>query len=67
MKEKLQEIYDRNIMDVFILDKESIKKALNESYDLGVSELFDWLSKNDYLSDDQKVLVEEWKNKNTEK
>ena len=62
MKQKLEEIYESNIVHNSFLDKESIIKSMVDSYNLGKEELIDWLSEKDYLSDDKKTLLDEYNN-----
>lgn len=64
MKKKLQEIYEKNINNNFLLDKDGVIKSMEESYELGSKEVLDWLSKMDYLSDNINYIIEEWKNIN---
>lgn len=62
MIQKLNNIYESNIVHNSFLDKESIIQSMVDSYDLGKSDLIDWLSKKDYLSDDKQTLLEEYNN-----
>jgi len=62
MKQKLEKIYESNIVHNSFLNKESIIKSMVDSYNLGKQELIDWLSKKDYLSDDKQTLLEEYHN-----
>jgi len=62
MIQKLNSIYESNIVHNSFLDKESIIQSMMDSYDLGKSDLIDWLSKKDYLSDDKQTLLEEYNN-----
>ena len=62
MKQKLEKIYESNIVHNSFLNKESIIKSMVDSYNLGESELIDWLSEKDYLSDDKQTLLEEYHN-----
>ena len=62
MKQKLETIYETNIVHNSFLDKESIIQAMVESYNLGKQELINWLSEKDYLSDDKKTLLKEYNN-----
>jgi hypothetical protein len=64
MEKKLQEIYEKNINNSFMLDKDGVIKSMEESYELGSKEVLDWLSKMDYLSDNINYIIEEWKNIN---
>ena len=64
MEKKLQEIYEKNISNNFMLDKDGVIKSMEESYDLGSKEVLAWLSKMDYLSDNINYIIEEWKNIN---
>ena len=62
MKQKLETIYETNIVHNSFLDKESIIKSMVDSYNLGKQELIDWLSEKDYLSDDKQTLLKEYNN-----
>lgn len=62
MEKKLQEIYEKNISNNFMLDKDGVIKSMEESYELGSKEVLDWLSKMDYLSDNIGYIIEEWNN-----
>ena len=64
MEKKLQEIYEKNINNSFILDKDGIIKSMEESYELGSKEVLNWLSKMEYLSDNINYIIEEWNNIN---
>ena len=62
MEKKLQEIYEKNINNNFMLDKDGVIKSMEESYELGSKEVLDWLSKMEYLSDNINYIIEEWNN-----
>jgi hypothetical protein len=62
MKQKLETIYETNIVHNSFLDKDSIIQAMMESYNLGKQELINWLSEKDYLSDDKQTLLKEYNN-----
>jgi hypothetical protein len=64
MEKKLQEIYEKNINNNFMLDKDGVIKSMEESYELGSKEVLDWLSKMDYLSDNINYIINEWNNIN---
>jgi hypothetical protein len=64
MEKKLQEIYEKNISNNFMLDKDGVIKSMEESYELGCKEVLDWLSKMDYLSDNINYIINEWNNIN---
>ena len=64
MEKKLQEIYEKNINNNFVLDKDGVIKSMEESYELGSKEGLDWLSKMYYLSDNITYIIEEWNNIN---
>jgi hypothetical protein len=64
MEKKLQEIYEKNINNSFVLDKDGVIKSMEESYELGSKEVLDWLSKMEFLSDNIPYIIEEWENKN---
>jgi uncharacterized protein YjgD (DUF1641 family) len=63
MEKKLQEIYEKNINNSFVLDKDGVIKSMEESYELGSKEVLDWLSKMDYLSDNINYIIDEWNNR----
>jgi len=62
MIEKIEEIYEKSIPHSAFLDKKSIIYCMNQSYMLGSKEVFEWLSKMDYLSDNVKYITDEWNN-----
>jgi hypothetical protein len=64
MEKKLQEIYEKNISNNFMLDKDGVIKSMEESYELGSKEVLDWLSKMEYLSDNINYIINEWNNIN---
>lgn len=64
MKPELKEIIEKNIIHNSFLDKQSVENCVEESYNLGVNDVLDWLSKMDYLSDNVKYIIEEWHNLN---
>ena len=64
MEKKLQEIYEKNINNNFVLDKDGVIKSMEESYELGYKEVLDWLSKMEYLSDNINYIINEWNNIN---
>ena len=64
MEQKLKEIYEKNISNTFVLDKDGVIKSMEESYELGSKEVLDWLSKMDYLSDNINYIINEWNNIN---
>jgi uncharacterized protein YjgD (DUF1641 family) len=64
MEKKLQEIYEKNINNNFVLDKDGVIKSMEESYELGSKEVLDWLLKMEYLSDNINYIIEEWNNIN---
>jgi len=62
MKLELEKIIEKNIVHNSFLDKQSVEKCVEESYNLGVNDVLGWLSKMDYLSDNVKYIIEEWNN-----
>jgi hypothetical protein len=64
MEKKLQEIYEKNISNNFMLDKDGVIKSMEESYELGSKEVLEWLSKMEYLSDNINYIIDEWNNNN---
>lgn len=64
MKIELEKIIENNIIHNTLLDRKSVEKCVVESYNLGVNDVLDWLSKMDHLSDNVKYIIEEWNNQN---
>jgi len=64
VEQKLKEIYEKNINNTFVLDKDGVIKSMEESYELGSKEVLEWLSKMDYLSDNINYIIDEWNNIN---
>ena len=64
MNNELKKIYEENIVHSGFLNVDSVEKCMEESYNLGVNNVLDWLSKMDYLSDNIHYIIEEWHNKN---
>ena len=64
MKKELEKIIENNIVHNNFFDRQSVEKCVEESYNLGVNDVLDWLSKMDYLSDNVKYIIEEWNNQN---
>lgn len=64
MKEELENIIEENIVHNAFLDRESVEKCMKDSYNLGIKDILDWLSKKDYLSDNINHIIEEWNNQN---
>ena len=58
MKNKLEGIYESKIVHNSFLDKESVVDAMTDSYNLGVNDVLNWLSKMDYLSDNIEYIIE---------
>lgn len=67
MSKTIKDIYDRNIIHSSFLDERTVKKCMQESYDLGTEELLEWLSKSDLITDKKDVIQEEWENHKTKK
>lgn len=67
MKEELENIIEENVVHNAFLDRESVEKCVEDSYNLGVKDVLDWLSKKDYLSDNINHIIEEWNNQNPQK
>lgn len=65
MKLELEKIIENNITHNMFYDRQSVEKCVEESYNLGVNDVLDWLSKMDYLSDNVKYIIEEWNNQHT--
>ena len=64
MKSELEKIIEKNIINNIFLDKESVVNAMTDSYILGVTDVLNWLSKMDYMSDNIGYIIEEWYNLN---
>lgn len=64
---KLQNIFDEEVVSSVFLDKSSVEKCMERSYNLGREEVFDWLSKMEYLSDNIQYIKEEWENQHLKK
>jgi hypothetical protein len=64
MKPCLEKILDNHIVHTGFFDRNSVEKCMEQSYDLGTKELIEWLSKQDYLSDNINYIIEEWENQN---
>lgn len=64
MKDELQKIYEKNIVHPSFLDRKSVEKCMEESYNSGVNDVLDWLSKMGHLSDNIEYIIDEWKNIN---
>ena len=62
MKDELKKIYEDTIPHSTFLDKSSVENCMENSYNLGVNDVLEWLSKQDYLSDNIKYIIEEWEN-----
>lgn len=62
MNSDLEKIIENNIPHSGFLDKNSVGKCVVESYNLGVNNVLEWLSKMDYLSDNIEYIIEEWNN-----
>jgi len=64
MKLSLEKILNTYIVHTGFFDRNSVEKCMEQSYDLGTKEFIEWLSKQDYLSDNINYIIEEWKNQN---
>jgi hypothetical protein len=64
MKSSLEKILDTYVVHTGFFDRNSVEKCMEQSYDLGTKEFIEWLSKQDYLSDNINYIIEEWKNQN---
>lgn len=64
MKPNLKKILDNHIVHTGFYDKNSVEKCMEESYDLGIQEVLDWISNQSHLSDNINYIIEEWKNQN---
>jgi hypothetical protein len=64
MKPSLEKILSRYIVHTGFFDRNSVEKCMEKSYDLGIEEFLEWLSKQDHLSDNINYIIEEWENQN---
>lgn len=64
MKPNLKKILDNHIVHTRFYDKNSVEKCMEESYDLGIQEVLEWISKQNHLSDNINYIIDEWKNQN---
>ena len=64
MKPSLEKILSRYIVHTGFFDRNSVEKCMEQSYDLGTKEFIEWLSIQDYLSDNINYIIEEWENQN---
>lgn len=64
MKPNLKKILDNHIVHLGFYDKNSVEKCMEESYDLGIQEVLEWISKQNHLSDNINYIIDEWKNQN---
>lgn len=62
MEQRLLDIYEENVINVFVFDKNGVFKSMEQSYELGTKDVLTWLSKMDYLSDNIEYIIEEWNN-----
>jgi hypothetical protein len=46
------------------LDSKSVEDCMKESYELGIKDFTEWLSKQDHLSNNINYILEEWDNQN---
>ena len=64
MKSSLEKILNTYVVHTGFFDRNSVEKCMEQSYDLGTKEFIEWLSKQDYLSDNINYIIEEWENQN---
>lgn len=67
MEKRLIEIYEKNVKNEFVLDKNGVFKSMEQSYELGTQDVLTWLSKMDYLSDNIQYIIGEWNDVKKEK
>jgi hypothetical protein len=67
MKERLNKIYEKNVSETYVIDKEGVVKSMEDAYILGISDVFKWLSNMDYLTDNMQYIIDEWNNQNNNK
>jgi hypothetical protein len=64
MKERLNKIYEKNVSETYVIDKEGVVKSMEDAYNLGITDVFKWLSNMDYLTDNMQYIIDEWNNQN---
>ena len=64
MKPNLEKILSKYVVHTGFFDRDSVEKCMEKSYDLGVEEFLEWLSKQEHFSDNINYIIEEWKNQN---
>ena len=64
MKPSLEKILNTYVVHTGFFDRNSVEKCMEQSYDLGTKEFIEWLSQQDYLSDNINYIIEEWENQN---
>ena len=62
MDTRLDEIYDNTIHHSSFLSEKSIKSCMYQSYRLGMTDVLEWLKKNDHLTDNINYLIQEFEN-----
>jgi hypothetical protein len=67
MREELNKIYEDTIPHSTFLDKISVEKCMENSYNLGVRDVLKWLSKMEHLSSNIDYIIDEWNNQNNER
>lgn len=63
MDKRLKEIYDKEIIHNSFLDRRTVEKCMNDSYNLGVEDILGWLSAQDLLTDKREIILQEWKDR----
>jgi hypothetical protein len=64
MKPELKKIYEKHIVHSSFLDSKSVEDCMKESYEFGIKDFTEWLSKQDHLSNNINYILEEWDNQN---
>jgi hypothetical protein len=67
MNKKLNEIYKKNISETYVIDKKGVVKSMEDAYNLGITDVFKWLSNMDYLTDNIQYIIDEWNSQNNTK
>ena len=67
MIEELNKIYEDTIPHSTFLDKISVEKCMENSYNLGVKDVLEWLSQMKHLSNNIEYIIEEWNNQKEER
>ena len=64
MDPDLKKIYEKHIVHNSFLDQSSVESCMKDSYNHGTKKVLEWLSNQDYLSDNIDYILQEWNNQN---